>query len=184
MLNESIIVLFQQFFEQGGKVIPALFVLAFILWALIIERFYFIKISYPKISNTQVNQWSTRQDKHSWNAHKIREELISKNNAQLNMWLSSIKVLIAICPLLGLLGTVSGMVTVFDVIALTGNSDAKAMSAGIYKATLPTMVGLCLALSALYFSHNIKQLVIKYSAQFEDHLSIRSKPKQHSQEGL
>jgi len=184
MLNESVIVLFQQFFEQGGNIIPALFLLAFILWSLIIERFYFIKVSYPKLSNKQVHQWSIRVDKQSWNAHKIREELISKNNAQLNMWLSSIKVLIAICPLLGLLGTVSGMVTVFDVIALTGNSDAKAMSAGIYKATLPTMVGLCLALSALYFSHTIKQLVVKHSAQFEDHLNIRSNLPQHSQEGL
>lgn len=184
MLDESIVLLFQQFFEQGGKVIAVLFVVAFILWTLIIERFYFIKIIYPKISKTWINQWSKRHDKQSWNAHKIREALISKNQAQLHFWLSSIKVLIAICPLLGLLGTVSGMVTVFDVIAITGNSDAKAMSAGIYKATLPTMVGLCLALSALYFSHSIKQMVLKHSAQFEDKLNIRSNTQQHSKGAL
>ena len=180
MLNVSLIVLFQQFFEQGGKVIPALFLLALILWALIIERYYFIKIIYPKLSKNEIYSWSIRKDKQSWNAHKIRELLISKNNAQLNLWLSSIKVLIAICPLLGLLGTVSGMVTVFDVIAITGNSDARAMSEGIYKATLPTMVGLCLALSALYFSHSIKQLVLKHSAQFEDKLNVRTNTHQHS----
>ena len=184
MLNESVIVVFQQFFEQGGKVIPALFLLAFVLWTLIIERFYFIKVSYPKLSSKKIEIWSKREDKQSWNAHKIRELLISKNNAQLQLWVSSIKVLIAICPLLGLLGTVSGMVTVFDVIALTGNSDAKAMSAGIYKATLPTMVGLCLALSALYFSHSIKQLVLKNSAEFEDQLSIRTNTHQHSKGAL
>lgn len=184
MLNESMIALFQQFFDQGGKVIPALFLLALVLWSLIIERFYFIKITYPKLSQRQIDHWSKRVDKKSWNAHKIRELLISKNKARLNLWLSSIKVLIAICPLLGLLGTVSGMVTVFDVIAVTGNSDAKAMSAGIYKATLPTMVGLCLALSALYFSHSIKQLVLKYSAQFEDKLNIRSNTHQHPQGAL
>ena len=92
--------------------------------------------------------------------------------------------MIAICPLLGLLGTVSGMVTVFDVIAVTGNSNARAMSSGIYKATLPTMVGLCLALSALYFSHNIKQLVLKHSAQFEDRLNVRKNTPQHSQGAL
>lgn len=184
MLNESLIVLFQQFFEQGGNIIPALFLLALILWALIIERFYFIKVTYPKLSQHQLNRWSIRKDKQSWNAHKIRELLISKNNAQLNLWLSSIKVLIAICPLLGLLGTVSGMVTVFDVIAVTGNSNARAMSAGIYKATLPTMVGLCLALSALYFSHSIKQLAMKHSAQFEDRLNVSTNTHQHNQGAL
>jgi biopolymer transport protein ExbB len=184
MLNESLIVLFQQFFEQGGNIIPALFLLALILWALIIERFYFIKVTYPKLSQHQLNRWSIRKDKQSWNAHRIRELLISKNNAQLHLWLSSIKVLIAICPLLGLLGTVSGMVTVFDVIAVTGNSNARAMSAGIYKATLPTMVGLCLALSALYFSYSIKQLVMKHSAQFEDKLNVRTNTHPHSQGAL
>jgi biopolymer transport protein ExbB len=59
--------------------------------------------------------------------------------------------------LFGLLGTVSGMVQVFDVIAVTGSSDAKAMAGGIFKATLPTMSGLFLAVSALYFHYLLTQ---------------------------
>jgi len=55
-----------------------------------------------------------------------------------------------------LLGTVTGMLGVFEIISLTGSGDAKAMGAGIYKATIPTMVGLFLALSALYFSHALQ----------------------------
>ena len=86
---------------------------------------------------------------------------------------SSIRFLIKLCPLLGLLGTVSGMIGVFDVIASTGNSDVKAMAAGIYRATLPTMAGLILALSALYFSHQIRHQAEQKQAQLSAALNRR-----------
>ena len=52
---------------------------------------------------------------------------------------------------MGLLGTVTGMVEVFDVMAITGSGNARAMAAGISKATLPTMAGLVVALSGIAF---------------------------------
>ena len=56
------------------------------------------------------------------------------------MWIrDSIKTLVAAAPLFGLLGTVTGMVEVFDVMAITGSSNASAMAAVISNATLPTM---------------------------------------------
>ena len=62
-----------------------------------------------------------------------------------------IKTLVAAAPLFGLLGTVTGMVEVFDVMAITGSSNARAMAAGISKATLPTMSGMVASLSGLFF---------------------------------
>ena len=62
-----------------------------------------------------------------------------------------IKALIAICPLLGLLGTVTGMVSVFDVMTFSGTGNARAMAAGVSKATVPTMAGMVAALSGVYF---------------------------------
>jgi len=63
-----------------------------------------------------------------------------------------IKTLVALLPLLGLLGTVTGMIEVFDVMALSGSSNARLMAGGVFKATIPTMAGMTAALSGLYFS--------------------------------
>ena len=63
-----------------------------------------------------------------------------------------VKTLVALCPLLGLLGTVTGMIEVFDVMAIAGSGNARAMAAGVSKATIPTMAGMVAAISGLYFS--------------------------------
>ena len=55
----------------------------------------------------------------------------------------------------GLLGTVTGMVEVFDVMAITGSSNPRAMAGGVSKATIPTMSGMVAALSGLYFSFQL-----------------------------
>ena len=62
-----------------------------------------------------------------------------------------IKALIAVCPLLGLLGTVTGMIAVFDVMSYSGSGNARALAAGVSMATVPTMAGMVAALSGVYF---------------------------------
>lgn len=149
----------QNFMALGGPIIQVLFVVACVLWLMIIERLLFLYWDYPKQERASVASWQQRDDKKSWAAQRIRELIISQQQIKLQRFTSSIQVLIAVCPLLGLLGTVTGMVAVFDTIAITGNSDAKAMAAGIYKATLPTMAGLVLAITALYFNFSIQHKV-------------------------
>lgn len=162
----------QQFFFNGGPVVTVLLLVGFVLWFLILERFLFIQFEFPSRLNVSVTSWMKRSDQYSWNAHKIRECLISESKQSLERGCSTIKVLIAVCPLLGLLGTVTGMLGVFEIISLTGNSDAKAMGAGIYKATLPTMVGLFLALSAMYFNYAIQHKIKYRLDQLADHLNV------------
>ena len=58
--------------------------------------------------------------------------------------------MVALCPLLGLMGTVTGMIEVFHVMAVTGGGDAKAMAGGVSRATIPTMAGMVAALSGLF----------------------------------
>ena len=70
-----------------------------------------------------------------------------------------IKMLIAICPMLGLLGTVIGMIHVFDVMAVTGTGNARAMASGISQATISTMAGMIIAISGLYFHLLIKRMI-------------------------
>jgi biopolymer transport protein ExbB len=170
------IISWQQFFFNGGPVVTVLLLVGFVLWFLMIERFVFILLEFPNASKKMIESWSARHEKVSWNAHKIREGLLSESKQSLERGLSTIKVLIAVCPLLGLLGTVTGMLGVFEIISLTGNSDAKAMGGGIYKATLPTMVGLFLALSAIYFHHNLQHTIKNKIARLADKLIIFTQP--------
>ena len=60
-----------------------------------------------------------------------------------------IQTLIALCPILGLLGTVTGMIEVFDVVSFFGTGNARALASGITKATLPTMTGMAISIVGL-----------------------------------
>ena len=82
-----------------------------------------------------------------------------------------LKTLIALCPLLGLLGTVTGMIEVFDVMAIAGSGNPRAMASGVSRATIPTMAGMVAALSGLYFSARLNRLTTKNIRAFQDQLS-------------
>ncbi len=61
-----------------------------------------------------------------------------------------VQTLVALCPLLGLMGTVTGMIEVFDAMAISGSSNARLMASGVSKATIPTMAGMVGALSGVF----------------------------------
>ena len=68
---------------------------------------------------------------------------------------SNIKVLdglIGMTPMIGLLGTVYGMIEVFEVLSFMGTGNPRAMSSGVAKATIPTMAGMVVALSGVFAS--------------------------------
>jgi biopolymer transport protein ExbB len=81
-----------------------------------------------------------------------------------------IKVLISICPLLGLLGTVTGMIAVFDVMTYSGGGNARAMAGGVSKATVPTMAGMVAALSGVYFGTWLEHKAQTEAEKLEDQL--------------
>ena len=145
------------FFASGGYVLWAICLVSLLLWTLIIERYTYLRLVYPQELQRLVGAWRKRPDQSSWFAHKIRLALISELSLRLTRSLALIKSLIAICPLLGLLGTVTGMIHVFDVIAVLGTGNARAMANGISLATVPTMAGLVVALSGLFFSVRLGQ---------------------------
>lgn len=149
----------EHFLASGGDVLWLILALAICLWSLIIERLLFFRFSYPSLKAKCLATWQQRDDKSSAYARFIRQALISKTNITLQQSVMLIKMLIALCPLLGLLGTVTGMISVFDVMAITGTGNARAMAAGVSKATIPTMAGMVIAIAGLYFSKLIEQRV-------------------------
>ena len=78
----------------------------------------------------------------------IYEQLIGVQG-KLQSWLPFIAVTAATAPLLGLLGTVSGMIRMFNVITVTGTGDVKPMAGGISEALVTTLFGLIVAIPAL-----------------------------------
>ena len=162
----------QQFLETGGSILLYIMFAAFVLWAFILERLAYWQFSHPSIERAAVEEWRRRADKKTWYAHVIRDQLISEVRQKAEQNVELIKTIVAIAPMLGLLGTVTGMVGVFDVMAISGTSNARAMSAGVSKATIPTMCGLVVALSALYFAHELERRAKQRVQQLGDHLEI------------
>lgn len=162
------------FIAQGGPVLWLLFGICLLLWLLILERAWFLRITWPKRARVLVGQWQQRRDYSSWRARKIREAMVSEASLALHGQLGLIRVLVALCPLLGLLGTVLGMIGVFEVIAVSGNDDAQAMARGVYRATIPTMAGLVVALTGIYFTVRLGQLADRRSSSLADALVLRT----------
>jgi len=156
------------FLQSGGNVLWGILWVAILLWGLIVERLIFFKLNYPTIRKVCIEHWNQRTDKNSAYALFIREAMISETQIQMNRRVSLIRMLIAICPLLGLLGTVTGMIHVFDVMAVTGTGNARAMASGISKATITTMAGMVIAIAGLYFSKLIEERVSDESHHLAD----------------
>jgi len=84
------------------------------------------------------------------NLELILDEAITREIPVLENGLSMIKLLAAVAPLLGLLGTVTGMIATFQSISLFGTGDPKLMASGISQALVTTMLGLCVAIPLLF----------------------------------
>ncbi|GGB64048.1 TonB2 energy transduction system inner membrane component ExbB [Shewanella litoralis] len=122
------------------------------MWVLMLERYWYLNWISPKQHQAVIASWEAREETTSWHAHRIREAWVSQAKQDLNARMLLIKTLVAICPMIGLLGTVTGMISVFDVMAVQGTSNARLMAAGISMATMPTMAGMVAALSGVFFS--------------------------------
>ncbi len=160
------------FVQSGGVVLVLIAILAFVMWILIFERIWFFNTSLRGILKGTKAKWEQRNERQSWNAHQVREALVSKVRQKIDYNLDLIATMVALCPLMGLLGTVSGMIDVFNVLAITGGGDAKSMASGVSKATIPTMAGMVAAISGVFGSNLVKRIAMKESQLFDDQLTM------------
>lgn len=149
------------FFDRGGPVIFILFVVAIIMITLLVERLIFFINDLKKLSDERVSEVKECSLDNKWVRNKIKLKNISILNSESSKNLLMIQGLIALCPLLGLLGTVTGMIEVFDIMAITGTGNARAMASGIARATLPTMTGLFISIVGLFLLTAIKSSIEK-----------------------
>lgn len=138
-------------FESGGPATRVIFVAALVMWTLIVERYWFFAYEFPQRVRQLRAEWDARPTRRTWSSRRIRESMISEMNVAMQAGLPLMKVIIPICPLLGLLGTIGGMLEVFDVMALRGAVDARAMASGVSHAMVATLSGLGVAISGMFF---------------------------------
>lgn len=156
--------------QQGGAVGYAIIALAVVGLLLVLERMLRlanlssrIKKQLKNIDQVNANNPLGRiMEVYYENEHLDDLEVISRKLeqvvidqvAEVKKGLPTIKVLAAIAPLMGLLGTVTGMIGTFQAITLFGTGDPKLMAGGISQALITTVLGLCAAIPLL-LSHSM-----------------------------
>jgi len=139
------------FLELGGPILRLIGVVILFMWILILERLIYYRTGMKAELKAAVGEWERRLERKSWHAHMARTRIISNVKMAADQSLPMIQTLVALCPLFGLMGTVTGMIQVFEVMAMQGTSNARSMAAGVSRATVPTMAGMVGALSGVFF---------------------------------
>ena len=138
------------FMDKGGDVLWLIAALLFVMWTLIFERIWYLQFGWKKDVAQVIAKWEGRKERKSWEARQIRSMLLSQARMQINQYLPVIKTLVALCPLLGLLGTVWGMVNAFAQISALGDKVTPAdFAGGIWTGLLTTVAGLLVAIPAV-----------------------------------
>ena len=148
---------------------------------LVVERWLVIRKEEKKI-NTQLKSSEPKKDNpigqiisvYTKNKNLDMESLEMKLNEvaikylpKVERGIGTIKLLAVLSPLLGLLGTVTGMILTFQSITLFGTGDPKLMAGGISQALMTTVMGLCCAIPLL-LCHNF----ISNRTKHTQHLSL------------
>lgn len=149
--------------KQGGLVGLLIIIVLLIGIAIAIERWLVIRRETAKI-NIQLKQLEPKEDNPIGQILSVYEKNKDQDIESLEMKLNEvvvkylprvekrigvIKLFAAIAPLMGLLGTVIGMILTFQAITLFGTGDPKLMAGGISQALMTTVLGLCCAIPLL-----------------------------------
>ena len=162
----------REFFEAGGPVLWGILMVTIIMWTLIIERFWFFQYLLPQKRLEIIDEWGSINNKGDWFSMRMRDQMISEVSTETKRFLLTIETMMQILPLLGLLGTVVGMIKVFDVMTFFGTGNARLMASGVSQATIPTMAGLVAAISGLYIANLLKRKADDEISRIADQLII------------
>ena len=149
-LIDSVFIPIRDFLARGGDVLLVISATIFLMWALILDRLIYLSGEHPRRTCETVARWHERKNLDSWHSARIYEALIADLGMRLQRGIPMIKTLAALCPLLGLLGTVLGMIGAFSKLEAAGSKvDPALLAGGIWEALLTTAFGLVIAIPAL-----------------------------------
>ena len=158
--------------NDGGPFVLLIFAAGILMWALIFERFWYFRKVLPGQAAAAKQAWKARSDHTSWKARQIRQAMISRLNVSMTAGFPVMQVLVPLSPLLGLIGTVSGMLGVFDSMALRGSADARSMASGVSEAMICTMTGLAVSITGLWPVHYFRTRSARETELLADEFSF------------
>lgn len=158
----------ENFFVAGGWVLKWIVGVALVLWVLVLERYWYLWRVYPAQVAQRFAAWRARTERSSWTARCVRDLLISELTVGMTAPLPLIRVIVPLAPLMGLLGTVAGMLEVFNALQEHGGVDVRAMSAGVSHAMVATLAGLVVSLVGLLFYTQLVARIAHRSARLKD----------------
>jgi biopolymer transport protein ExbB len=158
--------------REGGIFVAWIFACGVVLWTLVIERYWYFLRVLPGVSKEMQERWNNRSDHSSWCARQIRQAMISRLNAGMTSNLTLMRTLVPLSPLLGLIGTVSGMLEVFDSMALRGSADARTMASGVSHAMICTLTGLAVSITGLYPVYYFTSRARRETELLADHFEL------------
>ncbi len=161
----------RDFIAAGGPVLYAVAGLTFVMWTLVFERAWYFRFGLPTDVGAMLAAWEARRERRSWHAHQVRRALLSRLGLRIDRHLALIRTCVSLCPLLGLLGTVTGMVVVFNVLAVSGG-DTRSMAEGVTRATIPTMAGMVAAISGVFANIYVTRVAQRERLLAEDRLTM------------
>jgi len=145
------------YLRQGGWVMLPLVAVSLAMWTLILERWHTLRALGRGGLHARLE--TSFQAARSGRA-PLDREILAQCAGRLDRELESrhavIAVLAAVAPLLGLLGTVIGMVETFQVIAWFGTGNARALAGGVSVALVTTQTGLLVAIPGLVLSGRLR----------------------------
>ncbi|MBD3366756.1 MAG: MotA/TolQ/ExbB proton channel family protein [Candidatus Eisenbacteria bacterium] len=186
-----------EYILQGGWVMIPLSIASIILWTFMLERLSVLRalrrndITIDQAIDAVRNQ-GTPTGGEGLRARLVRDflehrsgvakidvsvlkESAMRQQPSIGRFLSMITVLVSIAPLMGLLGTVLGMIETFQVIALFGTGNAGAMANGISIALITTETGLLIAVPGLMLSGMLLVQAARLRTQLEEDVTILSR---------
>ncbi|WP_404470789.1 MotA/TolQ/ExbB proton channel family protein [Vreelandella venusta] len=161
----------ERLLDAGGAVLVVLACVAVLVFGMAIERWWYYRFSWRHARRQLIRRWAARSDHRSWSARTLRNVWTEALVAKLRRPLPWIKLLVALCPLLGLLGTVTGMIAVFDSLSLSDTHQARAMADGVARATLPTLTGMAIAVVGLMFISRLEHVIRREDQRLHDRLA-------------
>ena len=159
-----------ELFIRGGPVLYILFGLTFLIFTLLVDKYLFIFVQSKTWVNAKFTSFVNSNPPSSTKYKFVEATLISNVKRKTASNIKVLDGLIGMTPMIGLLGTVYGMIEVFEVLSFMGTGNPRAMSSGVAKATIPTMAGMVISLFGLYFRQDLNQRMDKIIINLRDSL--------------
>ncbi len=160
-------------FLAGGWVMVAILGLSVLMWALILDRYLFFFRRRRELVAETIAAWSASNNTTPLSNRRLRSALTESFHGRLGSYLITIEVITAVLPLLGLLGTVGGMIKTFEVMTVFGTGNVRGMAEGISEALITTMAGLMTALAGMYFAGDLSTRIDRETERLREHLIRR-----------